>query len=62
MEPRRNSAGREYAAASSVWPSQQSRAVWWILDGKDDENRATSFTILRCLYIMLLIQFTGACE
>lgn len=62
MEPRRDSAGRKYAPASSVWPSQQARAVWWILDGKDDENRATSFTILRRLYIMLLIQFTGACE
>lgn len=40
MEPRRDSAGREYAAASPVWSSQPARAVWWVLDGKDDEGRS----------------------
>lgn len=39
MEPRRDSAGGEYVAASPVWPSQQARAVWRLLDGKDDEGR-----------------------
>ena len=46
MEPRRDSAGREPAAASPVWPSQQARAVWWILVRQDDENRPISFSVL----------------
>lgn len=55
MEPRRNSAGREYAAASPVWPSQQACTVWWILDGKDDEDCSIQNINLGFIYHFSLV-------
>lgn len=46
MEPCRDSAGREHAAAPPVWPSQPARAIWWILVRQNDENRSISFSVL----------------